>query len=241
MDDSWMSWLSGLVSNLIADMVWAVVTIFVIDKAIKRAERRSLERQRQHEEQERLRREHPIWEELQFIFGESLEGMARVWTPVLPDEDRPTQAPFFVPKLKEKLRSSLMQPFERGALSTPAYISRLAETVLREASKLFQLHTMFPSSGTFIKDFLNLDTWIDSLRKNAEALERIRRSLAEAQGDAEQRIKQLEKALYSTKGAVLTHAWQVFEITERISTRIDSTVDDVSARLVDTKIAESST
>jgi hypothetical protein len=76
---------------------------------------------------------------------------------------------------------------------------------------LIALRAMFPNLDDFAEHFVDLATSVDTLRKNAQALERF----TEGQS-GEQRTKNL----YFAENAVVTHAWNVFVFTAKISAQI---------------------
>jgi hypothetical protein len=135
--------------------------------------------------------------------------MAAAWTPILPPEDRAKHPPFsLAPRLKEELEiGNLLWPFKGAERPSSEDVSRIAKRFLGEASALIALRAMFPNLDDFAEHFVDLATSVDTLRKNAQALERT-------------------KNLYSAENAVVTHAWNVFVFTAKISAQIPEELPD---------------
>jgi hypothetical protein len=201
------SWVSDLGLNLVAEGIGALVTIFFLNELVKR------------EEQERRRREAPVWAALRSVLADTLESMAAAWTPILPPKDRAKHPPFsLAPRLKEELEiGNLLWPFKGAERPSSADVSRIAKRFLGEASALIALRAMFPNLDDFAEHFVDLATSVDTLRKNAQALERF----TEGQS-GEQRTKNL----YFAENAVVTHAWNVFVFTAKISAQIPEELPD---------------
>jgi hypothetical protein len=234
--------LDGLWSNLLAEAIGAVVTLFVLEEIVRRSQRRTDERRKAIEDERRLIDESAIWEELEVVFGESLEEMARVWTHFLPEDERPDHGPFFTPEFEEKILRGFSAPREKP-LRPMSAVTSVGKVTGREADTLVSLRDMFPNKTRFITRFISLGTWTRSLEANHRYLERL---IAPENGEPTDEhqddvIKDPGKRLYFTRGAVLTHALKVLRITAEMHREVRATLKDAQAQLADVEIEDGQT
>lgn len=207
-----------MIENLIAEFIGVFFTIFVLEELMRRMERRNLKLYHDHEREKKREKEEPILQELDFTFGESLEEMARVWTHLLPLEDKLDKAPFYSEKLKEALHRGGWPLKNKKILFTTEYMSALARTFLREGTLLYGLYRMFPDPNELTKEFIVMNNCLATLQINSQALDSCTRKLFDTQEEAKETES---KNLYFLKGAVQSNAWDIFAITKTISDRIN--------------------